>query len=247
MRFRTVMAAAAAAAVSLAAAGSAAAQTLGHQVHRMPASPAQVTGSRLAEALLPASAIGADFKSASPSDTGGKLLSTRILQTPGSLSCGSFVNNPYYKYWGNTAGAATAYFNSNWIGTWPFSRYSVGQVVVQFATDNAASTYFNRAYAKFVACGSFFVPNPSDNAPGGGSYNVSDNGTSKTSVSGHQAFELSEAWVPSENSRITYYIGVLYAVSGTNVYYLYEIIGTNDVPSSGLMSQLIDRVQALYR
>jgi hypothetical protein len=249
MKFRTVMvtATAAAAALSFAAVGSAAAQTLGHPVQRMAASASQVTGSRLAKGLLPASAYGADFKSARPSDTGGSLLSTRVLQTPGSLSCGSWANNDniYYKNWGNTAGAAVGYFNSGWRGSWPFTQFDVYQDVLQFATDNAANSFFNLAYSKFARCRTYAVASPS-NSPGGGLYDVTDMATSKTTVSGHKGFATDESWVPSQNAYITYYIGVLYAVSGTNVYYLTEIIGTNDTPSPTLMSDLIHRVQSLY-
>jgi hypothetical protein len=248
MKFRTVMVAASAAALSLVAAGSAAAQTLGHPDQSRQASAPQVTGSRLAKGLLPTSAYGADFRSSAPSDTGGKLLSTRVLQTPGGLSCGTFANdiNIYYKYWGNTAGVASSYTNPDYRGNWPFTQFEVGQVVVQFATAHAASTFFNQAYAKFTGCRSYPVPNPSDTRPGGGSYNVTDTSTRKTTISGHQAFATSESWVPSDNSSVTYYIGVTYAVSGTNVYSLWEITGTNDEPSSTLMSGLIHRVQALY-
>jgi hypothetical protein len=248
MKSRTIMVAAAAAALSFAAAGSAAAQTLGHPVRHMPASVGQITGSRLAEGLVPASAYGADFKSTRPNDTGGKLLSTRVLQTPGSLSCGTFANdiNIYIKYWGNTAGAAVSYYNSSWRGDWPESQFDVGQVVTQYASDHAASTFFNQAYAKFTACRSFLVPNPSDTSPGGGSYDVADTSTTKTTIGGHHAFVTSEQWNPSENSRITYYIEVSYAVSGTDVYSLWEITGTNDQPSTTLMSDLIHRVQSLY-
>lgn len=249
MKSRTVMAVAAvAAALSLVAAGSAAAQTLGHPDQHMRASARQITGSQLAKGLLSASAYGADFKSSQPSDTGGKLLSTRVLQTPGNLSCGTFANdiNIYIKYWGNTAGASIGYFNSNWRGSWPYSQYDVGQVVLQFATAHAASTFFNQAYAKFTACRSFPVPNPSDTSPGGGSYDVNDTSTSRTTISGHQAFVTDESWVPSGNSTVTYYIGVSYVVSGTDVYSLWEITGTNDQPSTRLMSGLIHRVQSLY-
>jgi hypothetical protein len=248
MKLRTVMVTAAVAALSFAAAGSAAAQTLGHQDLRMRASAGQITGSRLARGLLSASAYGADFKSSQPSSTGGRLLSTHILQTPGSLSCGSFANdiNIYIKYWGNTAGAAVGYFNSAWRGSWPYTQYDVGQVVVQFATAHAASTFFNQAYSKFAACRAFAVPNPSDTSPGGGSYDVTDTSVSRTSISGHQAFETDETWVPSGNSSVTFYIGVSYAVSGADVYSLWEITGTNDLPSTKLMSNLIHRVQSLY-
>jgi hypothetical protein len=249
MKFRTVMvtATAAAAALSFAAAGSAAAQTLGHPVQRMSASASQVNGSRLAKGLLPGSAYGADFTPNGSANTGGKLVSTRVRQTPGSLSCGTFADLVYDSGWGNTAGAYALYYNQDEASGWPSTQYSVGEDVSQFATDQAASTYFNEAYAKYAACRSFVVPNPSDNSPGGGATDVSDTTTSKTTVSGHQAFAGSELWTPSEGTAkySAYYVEVLYAVSGTNVYYMWEIIGAVDEVSPGLMSDLIHRVQSL--
>jgi hypothetical protein len=240
MQFRTVMAVAAAtaAALSFAAAGPAAAQELGHS--------AQVTGSRLARGLLADSAFGSDFTSSTPDDTGGRLLSTRVRQTPGSLSCGTFSDNIYDKGWGNTAGAFVTFPDPTYTTNWPFSDYLVGEVVVQFATTQAARTYYNQTYAKYVACKNFYVPNPSDNTPGGGTDEVSATSTSKTSVSGHQAFVNSQTWAPNNAPVSLFYVETLYAISGTDVYELWAGSGTNDEPSPKLMSNLIHRVQALY-
>jgi hypothetical protein len=249
MKFRTVMltvTAAAAAAVSFAGAGSASAQTLGHSVQRMPASVTQVSGSRLAQGLLPGSAFDSGLTNSGSANTGGRLLSTRIRQTPGSLSCGTFANINYDSGWGNTAGTFVSYQNPNWEGEWPFTQYSLGEVVVQFASDHAASTFYSEAYSKFTGCKSFPVPNPSDATPGGGSYDVSDTSTWKTSVSGHQAFVNTELWAPNNAGGDTDYVDNLYAVSGTDVYYLWEVSGTNDEPSPKLMTDLIHRVQGLY-
>lgn len=248
MKSRTVMAAvaAAAAALSFVAAGSAAAQTLGHPDQRMQASARQITGSRLAGGLLSASAFDANLTSSKPSDTGGKLSSTRARQTPSSLSCGSFSNIVYDSGWGNTAGADVTYYNPNYNVSWPFSDYSLGEVVVQFATAHAASTYYNQTYAKYVACTSFSVPNPSDTSPGGGTSDVSQAMTQKTTVRGDQAFTNSQTWAPAEAAIDLYYVETLYAISGTDVYELWDNSGTNDEPSPKLMSDLIERVQALY-
>jgi hypothetical protein len=245
MQFRTLMAAAAAAAAALsfAAAGSAAAQTLGHPVQRGPAS--QITGSRLVKGLLSASAFGPDFNSSSPNDTGGSLSSTRIRQTPETLSCGTFSDNIYDKNWGNTAGAYVTYFDPTYAASWPFSDYAVGEVVVQFASDHAASTFYNETYARYGACKDFYVSNPSDTTPGGGADEVSATTTSRTTISGHQAFVNSQTWAPTEAAGNTFYIETLYAISGTDVYELWTDGGTNDEPSPTLMSDLIHRVQAL--
>lgn len=248
MKFRTVMVAAAAAALSFAATGSAAAQTLGHAGQHQAAAQRAITGSRLAKGLLPASAFGSDFTHYASANTGGKLLSTHVRQTPGSLSCGSFTGVVYDSGWGNTAGTYVVYQDSNWYAGWP-DTISLGEAVYQFATDHAASTYFNQSYAKYSACRSFSAPNPTDGAPGGGSYDISATTTSKAAVSGHQAFVNSEYWSPSEGTAFGYvdfYSETLYVVSGTNVYYLWVNNGTTDRASTKLMSSLIHRVQALY-
>jgi len=249
MKFKTVAAvvAAATAALSFAAVGSAAAQPLGHPIRHKPASTPQITGSRLLKGLLPGSEFGSAFtRFGSPITSGGKLSSTRVRQTPASLSCGIFADNNYVTNWGNTAGAGVIYENSAWAANWPFTQYSVSQEVVQFPTDHGASTFFNQSYTKYATCQSFAVANPTDTAPGGGSYVVSDGSARKTTVSGHQAFWASEEWAPSEASGELQDVEVLFAISGTNVYYLWEDTGTNDEPSPAWMSDLIHRVQALY-
>jgi hypothetical protein len=246
MKFRTVMVGAAAAALSFAATGSAAAQTLGHAGQHRAAR--QITGSRLAKGLLLASAFGSDFTHFASANTGGRLLSTRVRQTPGSLSCGSFAGVIYDSGWGNTAGTYVVYQNPNWRAGWP-DTISLGEIVYQFATGHAASTYFNQSYAKFAACRSFSVPNPTDGAPGGGTFMVSATSTSKTSVSGHQAFVNSEYWSPSEGTAFgtpNQDFETLCAVSGTDVYEMWDDSGTTDEPSTKLMSSLIHRVQGLY-
>ena len=246
MKFRTVMVAAAAAALSFGAVSSAAAQTLGHaSPHR--AAARQITGSRLAKGLLPTSAFGGNYtRAGSVQNSGGKLASTRIRYTPASLSCGSFVNTNYTSGWGNTAGADVIYLNPDWFTNWPFSLYSVTQEALQFATTHAASTFFNQAYAKYAACHSFTVPNPTDSTPGGGSWNVSNGSAKRVSVGGRQAFWASEQWDPSETTLDLQYAEVLFVVSGTNVYYLWEDSGTTDEPSTSIMGSLIHRVQRLY-
>ena len=247
MKFRTVMVTAAAAALSFTAASSAAAQTLGHAGQHRAAR--QITGSRLAKGLLPASAFGSDFTNNGSGNTGRKLLSTRIRQTPGSLSCGTFSNTVYAGGWGNTAGAFVSWLNQDEASGWPATDFTVGEVVYQFATAHAASTYFNQSYAKYAACRSFAVANPSDNTPGGGTYDVSDTSTRKTTVSGHQAFVNSQYWVPSEGTInfLAFYAESLYAISGKNVYFLWQITGEVNPVSPKFMSSLIHRVQGLYK
>jgi hypothetical protein len=246
MKFRMVVVTAAAAALSFAAVGSAAAQPLLLGSQHEPASPPQVNGPRLATALLPASDFGEDFVADGGIVSGSKLQTTQASKPVSGQSCEQFEDNEYVSFVGDTAGADKGYLNTAWRVGWPYDTAIVDQDVVQFATTRQATTYFGQAYAKYAACRSFTVPNPGDTVPGGGSFDAGSVSVSKTSVSGHQAFAAAELWAPSEESGRFLHIDVLFVVSGTNVYNLWQVDGTNNRPSYALMSDLIRRVQALY-
>jgi len=247
MKVSTVMVTGAAvAALCFGAVGSAAAQPLGHPGHGRPASPPQINGPRLAKGLLPPSAFGSSYTFLESLNSGSKLQTTRASRPVPRQSCAAYENDEYVSFLGQTAGATDQYMNEAWRGSWPDTLYGLSQDVVQFATDQAASTYFGQAYAKYAACLSFTVPNPGDVTPGGGTYLVSGVSISRTTVSGHHAFTATELWAPSEASGRFFHVDVLFVVAGTNVYNLWEVSGTNDVPSSALMTDLIHRVQALY-
>ncbi len=247
MKFKTVAVAVATAVLSFGAVGPAAAHSLGQMNEHAYASPPQINGSRLQAGLLPESAFGDAFTFEQSLNSGSKLQTTHASRHVPTMSCEAFEDNEYVSFLGETAGATEEYVNTDWRATWPFAIYLADQDVVQFATDQAATTYFGQAYAKYVACRSFSVPNPGDTAPGGGSYVVGSTSTSTTTVGGHHAFLATELWSPSEASGRFLHIDVLFVVSGTNVYNLWEVAGTNDEPSPTLMSDLIHRVQSLYR
>jgi hypothetical protein len=244
MKFRTVVVTAAVAALSFAAAGSAAAQTLGPSLQRMPASPPQVTGSTLLRGLLSPSAFGAGFTFGASLNSGGKLLSTHADKHVSGMSCNGFQGTQWVSGFGNTAGVAEEYKNPNW------SPRSLGiyygfEDVLQFATTAAAATYFNQADAKYSSCREFTEPNPGDTRPGGGTYDVNTLGISKTTVRGDRGFAATQQIALSEAPGITLYIDVLYVVAGGNVYSLWDVNSSNDEPSTADMSSLIHRIQAL--
>ncbi len=246
MKFRTVMVAAAAAALSFAAAGSAAAQPLGHRDQRMPASPAQITGSRLATGLLPSSAFGDGFTFGASENSGHKLLSTHATKQVSRMSCSAFEGTEWVSGFGNTAGAVEEYLNPT-----PLPDLAVGiaygfQDVLQFATTQAAATYFNQADAKYMYCKEFTEPNPGDTRPGGGTYEVNFLGLSTTTVRGDNGFTATQSIALSESPGRTLHIDVLYVIAGPDVYSLWDVSGSNDEPSPTLMSSLIQRVQGLY-
>jgi hypothetical protein len=242
MKFRTVMVTAAVAALSFAAAGSAAAQTLGHPVQRVPASPSQVTGTRLLAGLLPPSAFGTGFTFGASEDSGSKLQSTHAQKHVSSMSCSTFQGSQWVSGFGNTAGAAEEYKNPTFS---ILELYYGFEDVLQFATGADATTYFNQADAKYSSCREFSELNPGDTKPGGGTYQVNVLGVSKTTVRGDRGFVVTQQIAESERPGVTLYINVLYVEAGPNVYSMWQVNGTNDEPSATAMGSLIHRIQGL--
>jgi hypothetical protein len=244
MKFRTVMVIAAVAAVSFAAAGSAAAQTLGHPVQRMPASPPQVSGTRLLSGLLSPSAFGGGFTFGASLNSGGKLQSTHAQKHPSGMSCSAYESSQWVSGFGNTAGAAEEYKNPNWSP----GSFAIGygfEDVLQFASTQTAAAYFGQVDAKYASCREFTEPNPGDNRPGGGTYQVNVLGVSRTTVRGDRGFEVTQQIAESETPGITLYINVLFVIGGANVYSLWDVNSTNDEPSPTAMGSLIHRIQGL--
>jgi hypothetical protein len=239
MKFRIVAVIAATAALSFATAGSAAAQPLANQ-HKS-AKPPQVTGARLQTAMLPGSAFGPTFTFSGSYNSGRKLLSTRAVDHVPSMTCTAFEGGVYASGFGNTAGAVVRYLNPDADSGYPETIFGVDQYMLQFATAAAAATFYSQARAKYTACVSL-------TEPFFGSYTASvDNlSVTKTTVNGDQAFlVIQHIMVPGFFVYPLYYL-YLYVVTGTNVYDLTEVSGTDDEPSPVLMVELIHRVQALY-
>jgi hypothetical protein len=246
MKFTIAAVAAAIAALSLAGASPAAGQTSGLRSPDKSAPVPQITGARLQAGLLPASAFGPDFTVTNTLNTGTKLESTRVtLQVP-TASCSTFEGEIYVSGFGNTAGAVDLYVNADASTQRPEAIIHGFQDVIQFAAASAATTFFNQAQAKYAACPSFSEPNPTDTSPGGGAFQISTLSVFKTAVGGDQAFTVTQEIALSETPGQTKYIDVLYAVTGTNVYSMWQESGTNDEPSPTLMAQLIRKIQALY-
>jgi hypothetical protein len=239
------VAAATAAALSLVTAGTATGQPIAH--HGQPKAAPQITGPRLRTGLLPASAFGANFTVENTLNTGGTLLSsTKVTLHVPTASCSTFEGEIYVSGFGNTAGALDQYVNPDAAMQRPEAVIDGLQDVVQFATTAAATTFLTQAQAKYAACLSFSEPNPTDTNPGGGTFQISTLSVAKTTVSGDQAFTVTEAIALSEKPGLTQYIDVLYVLASTNVYSMWQYSGTNDEPSAVLMAKLIRQVQALY-
>lgn len=246
MKFRIITVVATAAALSCVIAGSAVAGAAGHATVHRATRPPQVNGSRLQTGLLPSSAFGDGFTTGAKLSTGRKLQSTRATMHVPSMSCATFEGRFFSGVFGDTAGALSMFINPNAEAQFPDTIFYGYQAVIQFATTQAAGTFFAQSRAKFAHCQFFSEPNPGDNVPGGGTFQVGSISVAKTSVSGHQGFVVTQSIAMSESPGTSWYRNILFVVSGTNVYSLWETSGVNDKPSPAVMTRLIDRIQALY-
>jgi len=238
MKVKIVAVLAAAAALTFAAVSSAAAQPLGSANQHEPAAVTQVNGLQLKTALLPISAFGRDEAPDGGLNSGPKLATTTIKLHVASLSCVNFEEDYNISKYGDTAAAWQRYYNSDWISQFPNSVADGIEFVRQFATDAAAATFYGQTRAKYVACQSF--TEPVLNITG----TVTSTSVANTKVSGDKAFVVTQP-ITAPHFYPVYY-NWLFVLAGTNVYYFSDVAGTNDEPSTALMTKLIHRVQALY-
>ena len=240
MKFKAIAVIATATALSLGMAGSAAASPLSHKPKPAP----QVTGVRLQSALLPASAFGDGFTAFNRYNSGSKLTSTRVHVKPSSLSCANFWQYIYIAGFGNTAGAMDSVNNPNPdFSNYPSVVLGGDQAVLQFKTAAAATSFYNQAYAKYTQCTAFTVPDPADNTQ----YELTLRSLSKTTVGKNKAFQVIQLDDVTALPALAFYANTAVVLSGTNVYTIDDVNGTNDPISVSLLGNLINRVQALYK
>jgi hypothetical protein len=237
MKFRAIAVTAAATALSLGLAGSALAAPLGM------AKPApQVTGSRLQSALLPASAFGDGFTVDGHINTGNTLSPTRPSIRPSGLKCSTFQTYTFVGGFGNTAGATDGINNPNpAFGDYPNVFLAGDQAVLQFQTTQAAGSFYNQAYARYRQCSAF------TESPAGDTLELTTQSLYSTTIDKNKAFQLIQYVDISSLASVSFYQNTAVALSGTNVYTIDILNGTNDPISASLMGNLIHRVQALYR
>jgi hypothetical protein len=233
-----------AAVLSFASVGTATAAPVSHPKSAYP----QVSGTRLASALLPATAFGEwYFEAKDQLNTGVLLLAPEASVTPTRLTCENWEEHVYAGGWGNTAGAEDAVVSEYpfVVGdTYPNLTLAADQNVVQFATPKAAATYYNQAYAKDDACQSVTTNGPTGL---GGTQQLTNQSLVKTTIGGNQAFNLVENSVFSLAASDAWYKVTVVVLSGTDVYTITEFNGTNDPIEPSLVTQLIKQTQALYR
>jgi hypothetical protein len=239
MKFKAIAVMATATALSLGMAGSALASPLSSKPKPAP----RVTGTRLQSALLPASAFGGGFTVVDHKNTGNKLWSTKALIKPSSLSCRNFAMFIYIGGFGNTAGAVDGVNNPNPnFADYPNIVLAGDQAVLQFKTTQAAASFYNQAYAKYKKCNAF-----TETQDGLQLELTTSSLSTTTTINKNKAFQLIQYADVAALPIASEYQSTAFVLSGTNVYTIDDVSGTNDPISASLLGTFIRRVQALYK
>ena len=202
----------------------------------------QVTGSRLQSALLSASAFGDGFTVVDHKNTSAKLLSTKARLKPSSLSCATFATLIFIGGYGNTAGAVDGVNNPDPnFADYPNIVVAGDQAVLQFKTTQAATSFYNQAYAKYKQCSAF------TDTELGLRIELSTSSLSTTTINKNKAFQLIQYADIAELPVASDYQSTAFVLSGTNVYTIDDVGGTNDPIPASLLSTFMKRVQALYQ
>jgi len=240
MKLKAIAVIVAGTALSLGLAGPALASPASHAAKPAP----QVTGSRLQSALLPASAFGDGFTVTQRLNTGSKLWSTKARIKPSSLSCQNFENYIFVGGFGNTAGAVDGIDNPNPdLADYPSVVLAGDETVLQFNTAKAAASFYSAAYTRYKQCSAFTDNDPVVDL----TLELTTQSLSSTTINKNKAFQLIQyvdiAALPVAN----FYLNTAVVLSGTNVYTIDDLDGTNDPISASLLGSLVERVQALYK
>jgi hypothetical protein len=157
------------------------------------------------------------------------------------MSCGNFEGSLGVGTFGDTAFAIRAILPPD-LRTERFYLQSV----VQFASTNAAASYYGQAYAKYARCTDFTETAPPNSGPGNGSEKFILRSIAKTSIGAYQAFRVGQSADFPTPPAVSLKQNTLIAVAGTDVFYIVSTSITNDllVPAS-LMGDQISRVVAL--
>ena len=204
--------------------------------------PVQVSGTQLQSALLPGSDFGSGFTSGSPVSSGGSLLHRPAQGRISSLSCITFEGLPGIGSYGQTAFAATYVDNSSKLSGSPSAFGYFIQSVDQFASAQAAASYFGQAYARYATCTEFTFRDPE---AGAGTLKITLRSLAKTRIGTYQAFRATESGALAGTSGFTLPFQTLAVVAGADVCYIEAVGGANAPVPASLIRDLIRRVQEL--
>jgi hypothetical protein len=207
--------------------------------------PVQVTGNKLKSALLPASSFGPDVHFDVAVGSGKSLWHQKAKDHVSSMSCGNFENGVGLGRFGESAGAWSFVDNPDAFTNFPNAEFYYNQVVYQFSTAKAATTFYGQAKTKYGKCRDFTESVPASTVPGSGKLETTVLSMSKTKVGKYQAFQLTQAVTLSESPGFSLTLNTLVTVEGTDVFTIVDLSGTNDPVSTGLMLKFINRVKKL--
>jgi hypothetical protein len=222
-----------------ACAGAPATQTISNPIP-VP-SQAQLTGTALETALLPASDFPAGYEidPQATSDTGPALRPDSSASASPRLDCQQLVVQTV-KPVGMTAGAYEILYDTAAAHLTSSQQHSYGQTVYQFATVSESTGYFNSVRSAISRCPSVTITDST------GTVVVRQTVRPASPVAGHQTFLIQRAnTIHGENTGSV----LLYTIDGTDVYEL-GAVGFGDPPAAqtsylaSLMAMLIARVHA---
>jgi len=205
--------------------------------------PVQVTGGKLKSALLPAASFGSDFHLQFVLWSKG-LWHQRATDHVPSMSCARFEDGTIGRF-GESAVALSFVDDNNAITNYPNSEFYYNQVVYQFPSVKAASTYYSQAKAKYAKCKDFTENVQASSVPGSGKMDTTLMSMAKTKVGRYQAFQAVQDVDLSEAPGFSLTLNTLVTVEGTDVFTIVSLSGTNDPVSTSLMLKLVNRVRKL--
>jgi hypothetical protein len=226
-------------ALSLALTGTASASALGHPKHHpkpKPKAVTQLTGKQLAKALLPGSAFGIGDTTTGEQDTGSHLVST--AGNVSAFPCGDIILG--LPLAGQTAVALNTVDSDGSLGG--------AQSISQFASNQAAWTFFGQLEAKFNSCVTFSTSDPgtAQTGPIGLSFDLQN--VSGTKVGSDYAFAVTDVVELSDSfGDVTESFNATVVSNGRDIYQIWEINQANSPVPDSLLNSLMSRTQALYK
>jgi hypothetical protein len=247
MKVKMLAVVAVTAALSFSMAGMAAASPLGQPKHHKPkpkhTAITQVSGKKLATALLPGSAFGVGYTKSGEVDTGGGLLSSHVTQGASSIPCddlGIFAIGQ-----GQTAESFDQ-VDAPDSSSEP-SLLLASQNISQFASSKAAWTFLGQEQSRFSACQSY---NETTGSLGNGglALAITIESVSKTKVGSYPAFTVAQsAELSASEGTGIFYIDTTVVQAGTNVYTIQEWNSVDGTVPGWMPSKLISQAQKLYK
>lgn len=224
-------------ALSVTGVGAAAAAPLSSPKHHPKPKPVtQVTGKRLATALLPGSVFGLGDTTSDLVDTGNKLIPPEGRFS--SYGCGDIIFTVPLA--GQTALALNTVESDN--------ALTGVQSISQFRTNGAAWSFYGQLKAKYNSCVSFSssISGSTQTGPIALSFDLQN--VANIKVGKNYAFTVTEVVEVSDSlGDATESLNTTVVSNGTNIYTIWEFNQTSTQVPNSLLAGMISRTQALYR